>query len=132
MPKRILIIDDEEIIRTSFLLALDNQEKYQVDTASSGKKGINKFSQNKYDLVYLDLNMPEMNGIEVLRKIREINKKLPVYIITAFYNSFSKSLQEIAYEGLNFDLINKPLNSNQIIWVTEGALEGAVECDQED
>jgi len=74
--KRILVIDDEAAIRKSFVLALEDTE-YSVDTAESGKKGIEKERENNYDLIFLDLNMPGLNGVETLRILRSIDDKVP-------------------------------------------------------
>ena len=78
MDKHILVIDDNEVIRKSFVLALKDT-KYQVDTAESGEEGVDKERSKKYDLIFLDLKMPGMSGIEALRHIRKVNQKTPVY-----------------------------------------------------
>ena len=59
--------------------------------------------------------MPGMNGIETLKKIRIINSKIPVFIVTAFQEEYLSELKELSAEKLNFDLLNKPLDRNQIL-----------------
>lgn len=115
MKKKILIIDDDKHVRYSFVLILKNQG-YILNEVESGEKGIEELSSNDdYDLILLDLKMPGMNGIETLKKIRIINSKIPVFIVTAFQEEYLSELKELSAEKLNFDLLNKPLDRNQIL-----------------
>jgi DNA-binding NtrC family response regulator len=123
MSKRILIVDDEEAVRKSFLLAL-KKLPYDVDFAENGKIALDKLDRKPYSLVFLDLKMPVMNGVQTLHGIRERNKKMPVYIVTAFHKEFFDELAEARQKKLEFDLLMKPLGRDQIIAVTKGILEG--------
>ncbi len=125
MSKRILVIDDEEAIRKSFILALEGTE-YQVETAESGEKGIEKVQNNKYDLVFLDLNMPGLNGVETLREIRARDNAVPIYIVTAFQAAFFDQLKRAALDGLSFEVIVKPISGHRIVVIAKGILEGSV------
>ena len=131
MSKRILVIDDEEAVRKSFALALEDLP-YQVDCAENGKIGIEKFQQSEYDLVFLDLKMPEMNGVDTLCAIRERNQDIPVYIVTAFHKEFFQDLVEVRSKKVDFNLLMKPLGRKQIIAVTRGILEGAEVLEEEE
>ena len=119
--KRILVIDDEAAIRKSFVLALEDTE-YSVDTAESGEKGIEKERENNYDLIFLDLNMPGLNGVETLRILRTID----VYIVTAFYQDFLYELKDLENERINFELIQKPIGQDQIVLAVKSILEGPI------
>jgi DNA-binding response OmpR family regulator len=121
MSKRILIIDDDLAIRKSFVLALEDTG-FLVDTAESGEKGIEMQARDSYQLIFLDLKMPGMNGVETLRKIRANDTEIPVYIITAFHNEFLGELREVQTDGIVFELLRKPLDSAQIVKVTEDIL----------
>ncbi|MEQ9619612.1 MAG: response regulator [Deltaproteobacteria bacterium] len=116
MSKRILVIDDDKFVRESFVFVLED-EGYSLDTADSGEKGVEKLSAQKYDLVFLDLKMPGMDGIETLGELRKIDKQVPVYIITAFHQEFLSQLKEAERDGLNFELVSKPLNNEKITLV---------------
>ncbi len=123
MSKRILVIDDEEAVRKSFILALEDTD-YQVETAESGEKGFERVQTNKYYLVFLDLKMPGMNGVETLRKLRKADESVPVYIVTAFYKEFFDQLKGAAEDGIDFEIVKKPLSNDRIISITKGILEG--------
>jgi len=124
MNKRILVIDDDESIRKSFTLALEDTA-YQVDTAESGEKGIEMEQQEKYNLIFLDLKMPGLNGVETLRELRKIDKDVPVYIVTAFHKEFFEGLKSAGEDGIDFEVVKKPIGGDEIVLVANSALEGA-------
>ncbi len=125
MTKKVLIIDDDSAVRKSFILAFEGTD-YQVDTAESGIKGIEMHRQVSYDLIFLDLKMPEFNGVETLQKLRKIDPAVPVYIITSFHEEFFDQLKCIENEGVDFQVLRKPLSRDQILLITHGVLKGAV------
>ena len=126
MNKRILVIDDDEAIRKSFLLSLEDSD-YFVDTAENGSKGVELFKAGRYDLAFLDLKMPGMNGVETLRKLREIHKEIPVYIITAFYGEYFAELKAAQADDIDFEVLKKPISSDEIALIAKAVLEGPVE-----
>ena len=130
MSKKILVIDDEEAVRKSFALALEDLP-FQVECAENGRIGVDKFKSDDFDLVYLDLKMPEMNGVDTLRAIRKLKKNVPVYIVTAFHKEFFQDLVEVRAEKIDFNLLMKPVGRQQIIAVTKGILEGAEVLEEE-
>jgi DNA-binding response OmpR family regulator len=81
--KRILLVDDEEGIQLLYREEFE-EEGFEVITAYNGEEALEKFSQEPPDLVILDINMPGMNGIEVLRRMKEINPNLPVILSSAY------------------------------------------------
>lgn len=123
MSKRILVIDDDKFVRESFIFALEDKG-YSLETVDSGERGLEKSAGQKYDLVFLDLKMPGMNGVETLRELRKIDKEVPIYILTAFHQEFFSQLKEVEENGINFELVSKPINSEQIILVTKSILSG--------
>lgn len=124
MIKRILVIDDDRIIRKLYMHALEDTA-YQVDTAESGERGIELYGEFKYDLVFLDLNMPGMNGVEVLRKIRATDPDIPVYMVTAFYKEFLEEISRAIEDGLKFEITHKPILPDQIVMIAKSTLENA-------
>jgi len=83
--KRILLVDDE-IDFLQLLKARLEANGYSVVTAMNGKEALEKFKREKPDALILDVMMPEINGLEVLREIRKDDQKIPIFIITAFSN----------------------------------------------
>lgn len=122
MSKHILVIDDDVTIRKSFVLVFEDTA-YQVDTAESGEEGIKKEQSKKYDLIFIDLKMPGMSGIEALRKIRKLNKETPIYILTAFYKEFFDSLKTLEKENITFELMKKPVEDDQILLAVKSILD---------
>ncbi|WIF94445.1 response regulator transcription factor [Caminicella sporogenes] len=105
MTKKLLIVDDEDIILKGLRYSL-NQEGYEIDTAMDGIQAYEKAMQNDYDLIILDLMLPQMDGLEVCRKIRE-KSMVPIIILTAKGEDTSKVL------GLEYgadDYLTKPFN----------------------
>lgn len=125
MSKRILVIDDEEVIRKSFSLALEDTG-YSVETAESGMKGLEAIQKGGFDLVFLDLKMPELDGIATLRKIREVNARVPIYIVTAFHKEFFSGLQKASHEKISFELLEKPISGDKIVSVSKSILENSI------
>ena len=126
MSKRILIIDDEEAVRRSLTLVLEDTG-FKVDTAVSGEKGLQMKKDSEYDLIFLDLKMPGMNGVETLRQIRKNDKKVLIYIFTAFHKEFMDQLRVAAGEGYDFEIIQKPM-SLDIVSITKHILEKSGVC----
>ena len=125
MNKRILVIDDERSVRKSFTLALEDLD-YHLDTVESGEKGIEMEKAQPYDLIFLDLRMPGMNGVETLRAIKKIDKDALVYIVTAFHKEFFTGLKDAMKDGIEFDLLKKPIGIDEIQLVVKSVLEGGV------
>ena len=118
---KILVIDDDLAVRKAFLLALEDTS-YAVDTAESGEIGLDKLKEIQFGLIFLDLKMPGMNGVETLRKIREIKPKLIVYIVTAFHQEYLAELKPLAKLGIGFELLSKPVGNDQIVEVADSVL----------
>lgn len=121
MSKSILVIDDERAVRDSFELALMD-EGYEIRTAENGLDGLAAIEEKRPDLILLDLKMPGMNGVEVLRRIKAIDETISVHIVTAFQREFMEELRTASAEGLEFEVISKPLNSKQIRLIIKAKL----------
>ncbi|MEE8574483.1 MAG: response regulator [Thermodesulfobacteriota bacterium] len=126
MSKRVLVIDDDEAVRKSFVLSLEDVDCV-VDTAESGEKGIEMEREGLYDLTYLDLKMPGLNGVETLRELRKLSKDMPIYIVTAFHKEFLNQLNAASKDGLEFEIMKKPIPPEQLESVTRSILDGSVE-----
>lgn len=113
MSKRILVIDDEEAVRDAFTLAL-KVGGYEVATAASGEAGLAQAQAQKPDLIFLDLRMPGIDGVETLRRLQGCCAEVPVYIVTAFRKDYMQALEQAAAGGIAFHVVDKPLGAEQI------------------
>lgn len=125
MSYQILVIDDEQAIRKSFILALEEGD-YSVTAVESGMKGISSVEKQEFDLIFLDLKMPGLNGVETLCEIRKRNDKVPIYIVTAFHQEFFEQLKQAWRDGLEFELLEKPILAEQIMLIVRGVLGGPI------
>lgn len=121
---KILVIDDERAIRNTLKEILEF-EGYSVELAENGKIGLEKALSTTYDLIYTDIKMPEMDGIEMLQTYRQTVKdngaeESPVVMISGH------GTVETAVEALKkgaFDFIVKPLDLNRLLLTTQHAIE---------
>ena len=83
MNKRILLIEDEEFIRDLYKDQLD-QSGFTTDAFGTGKEGLEAVTKNSYDLIILDIMLPDTNGLEVLKQIKanESTKQIPTVLLT--------------------------------------------------
>ncbi len=108
---RILVIDDESEIRESLELLLTS-EGYDIDLAANATEGERRLASKRYDLVLLDLMMPDKSGMEVLRDFRLIDSETPVFMITA-YGSVEGAVQAVKL-GAN-DFFPKPWDNEKLL-----------------
>lgn len=116
---RILIIDDERSIRNTLKDILEF-EGYQIDLAENGKQGLEKANATTYDLIFSDIKMPEMDGIEVLSALHETVAETPVVMISGHGNI--ETAVECIKKGA-FDFIEKPIDLNRLLITVKNALD---------
>ncbi|UOD35785.1 response regulator [Deferribacteraceae bacterium V6Fe1] len=83
MKNKVLIIDDDFSIR-EFYKTFFAENGFDVITAEDGIVGLKYFKEQRPDIILLDISMPEKNGLDVLREIREIDEDIPVFLLTAY------------------------------------------------
>jgi two-component system OmpR family response regulator len=115
---QVLVVDDTKNIRALLTKCLE-YEGYDVKTAVDGKTAIEIISKERFDLIFLDIRMPEISGTEVLRRIRETGINTPVVIITAF--GTVKNAVDCTQLGAVAYLL-KPFTENKIKMVLEEML----------
>ncbi len=108
--KKILIIEDEESI-IAFLKPELQHEGFDVETATDGETGLSMFEQSKFDLVLLDIMLPRLNGLTVLRRIRNCSN-IPVIILTARGETTDKV---IGLDGGADDYLTKPFEIEELL-----------------
>lgn len=128
--KRILVIDDTKNIRLMISKCLSS-EGYEVDTADNGYDGISRFREKDYDIVILDIRMPELSGTEVLKILKGIRSNIDVIIITAFPTV--KNAVDCIKMGA-VDYLRKPFTPNKIKEVIDSLInrENVTSLDTDD
>jgi DNA-binding NtrC family response regulator len=116
---RVLVIDDEDIVRTSCSRALA-PEGYEVKLARNGVEGLKVISEEQCDVVLTDLKMPDMDGIEVLKKIKEGWPEIEVIIITG-YQTVDTAVKSIKLGA--FDYIEKPFTPDALLAAVAKAID---------
>jgi DNA-binding NtrC family response regulator len=116
---QVLIIDDQNLIRNSLKVALE-KEGYGVYTSETGEEGLRLIKKHSVDLVLLDIRLSDINGIEVLKKIRETDAETIVIMMTG-YGTVESAVTAMKLGA--FDYINKPFKSRNITTIIKLALE---------
>ena len=119
MSARILIVDDEEIVIKSCLRILGGGD-YHVEAAHDGREALRKVEENPYDVMILDVGMPNMGGLEVLRGVKETHPDVDVIMITGL--SQVETVVQARKLGA-CDFISKPFEPDELKLVVQRALE---------
>ncbi len=107
---RVLVVDDEKNIRLSIAQSLENLE-VEVDNAITGEEALEKIRQQEYQLVLLDLKLPGMDGVEMLRQLRGFNTGIKVLIITA-HGTVENAVETMKLGAVDF--IQKPFTPDEV------------------
>lgn len=113
------VIDDEPVIH-DVLAQLLTSEGYEVEISASGEEALEKFPSQSFDVILLDLLMPGMDGIEVLRRIKKVDPLAAVIIITA-YGSVESAISAMKIGAL--DYVQKPFKHDDLLLAIEKAVE---------
>jgi DNA-binding NtrC family response regulator len=116
---RILIVDDEERFRNTMSRLLQI-EGFETKTAGSGSDALQELQTNQYDIVILDVRMPEMTGPQVLARIKKINSEIEVIIMTGYASV--DTAKEIMSLGA-YDYLLKPYDTNELLEKIEAAYD---------
>jgi len=117
--EKILIVDDEKIVRES-LFHWFEEEGYIVETAVDGEAALRLFDKGKFDLLLVDMKMPGMSGLDLLKKVKEIDNDSVVILITAFA---SVPTAITALKDGAFDYVTKPVDPDELAHLVKKALE---------
>jgi DNA-binding response OmpR family regulator len=110
---KILVVDDEPDITTSLKMGLE-RHGFQVDAYNDPRKALGDFKQGRYDMVFLDIRMPEMNGFELYRELKKRDNDVAISFLTAFdvYQSEFKKL----FPDMRVDsFLRKPIGINELV-----------------
>ena len=120
MPQRVLVIDDELDMLMLLRMIIEDNTDYEVETTNNPSEALKMIRENEYDLIISDLKMPGMDGLELCDEVREIDKDLPLIMITA-YGSLETS-EEAMKKGVA-DFITKPFRKDSILFTMRRVLE---------
>ena len=107
----ILVVDDNQDLLETFAMIL-KRRGYRVQTAGNGLSAINKFKEQNFDVTLMDIVMPEMNGVDAFKKIKEIQPGAPIILMTAYTDE--ELIQNAKNEGAR-QIIHKPIHIDQLI-----------------
>ncbi len=119
MKGKILVIDDNDTMRDGIIRVVSKMG-LEVKGARNGKDGIDSFKNSSYDFVIADLKMADIDGLEVLKRLKEINREVVVMIITA-YGNIETAVEAMKYGA--FDFVTKPFSPDLLRLKVEKALE---------
>ncbi|MFZ1947539.1 MAG: response regulator, partial [bacterium] len=108
---RVLVVDDQETIR-HFLAKAFEQEGHEVVQASSGEQAVELAATDHPDAAVLDLKLPGISGMEVLEKIKQLDRQIPVIMITA-YGEISSAVKAMKMGA--FDYMTKPADIDRLV-----------------
>lgn len=116
---RVLVVDDDVGLRLSVRSALSSSKSFVVEEAFDGIDAIEKFQVGNYNIVILDVDMPRLNGIETLKRIKAIDPSVIVLVLTAYAKI------ELAVEAVKegaFDFLSKPIKAEDLVQLVEKAI----------
>ncbi len=116
---KILVIEDEKLISKCLKKALEKMGGYTVNCAHTGLDAIKSLSDGNYDIIITDLNLPDYKNFDLIRKIRDLKKDIPLIVMSAYYPDSSEDY--ISKHGV-FRCINKPFEIEDILIGVEAAL----------
>ena len=121
--KRVLVIDDDAPVLRHFLMVLTQRQQFEITPAGDGHAALERLEAGCFDAVLLDLAMPGLHGVEVLKRIRERRPETPVIIITGVED------EDLAAEVMRLGAVaylSKPIGEEELLQALEGALEGSL------
>lgn len=116
---KVLVVDDDKVLQSSVRDALEFHH-FAVDVADNGKEALSAVYKTKYDLVVMDVNMPEMDGIEALTEIKKHDPSVIVIILTAYSNV--TDAVKVVKEGA-YNYLEKPISSDNLVSLIKRALK---------
>jgi DNA-binding response OmpR family regulator len=114
--KRILTVDDEPDITFALKAALEDSRFFEVDTFNDVKSALSMFKPVVYDLALLDIRMPEMDGFQLCRKLRDMDSNLKICFLTAADLAHYQKIDSDIINDLGTDcFVTKPIDNNEIV-----------------
>ena len=110
------MVDNEPDVNITIKTALEEYGGYKVDTFNESESALSAFKPGDYDLAILDIKMPGMNGFQLCKRLREIDKKLKICFLTATELTYFQDIDSVVINDLRTDcFITKPVNTTDLI-----------------
>ncbi|HZA70150.1 MAG TPA: response regulator [Nitrososphaeraceae archaeon] len=114
--RKIIMVDDEPDVNITIKTVLEDTDLFLVDTFNNAETALSIFRPNFYDLALLDIRMPEMNGFQLCRKLREIDKKIKICFLTATELLYYKDTDSDVINDLGTNcFVPKPVNTTDLV-----------------
>jgi DNA-binding response OmpR family regulator len=120
IKKKILVVDDSEKMRGLIRSILEQDSRFEVEEAANGREALNLIQVESFDLIITDLFMPEMNGRELITKLREESYKIPIIVISGLLNELLK--KQLTENGA-LCAIDKPFEPDQLLNTVRDSLK---------
>jgi DNA-binding NtrC family response regulator len=117
VERRILVVDDDPDTYTTFKDILE-PKGYQVSAASSGEEAIEMVRENKYDMIFIEMKLPIMDGLQTYLDIREINPQVVAVMMTAYYREASDLVME-ALKKDAYTYLYKPFDMERVVQLVD-------------
>ena len=118
----ILVIDDEELICWSLKRSIEKHAGHSVSCVYNGYDALEKINKDQYDVIITDLRLPDINGADLVRKIKELSVDTPVIVVSAYFSQ--NTVNDITSQGV-FRCINKPFQIEDVLSGVREAVEGS-------
>jgi CheY-like chemotaxis protein len=119
VPYTILVVDDEPGIRTMVQFEL-SQQGHNILTADSGVRALEILESSHVDLILTDMRMPQMDGLDLVAKVRNTRPAIPIILMTGFIEERVRKVQEYKLAGT----LNKPFTIDQLAELVDKTLKG--------
>lgn len=117
----ILVVDDEELICWSLKRSIEKYAGHSVSCVYTGGEALQKLNESQYDVIITDLKLPDINGTEIVKKIKEMNVDTPVIVVSAY---LSQNMPNGIQDEDVFRLINKPFQIEDVLTGVNDAVSG--------
>lgn len=120
----ILLVEDEVHLRRFYARRLQ-REGYQVDPVPDGLTALHHIQARRYDLILLDLLLPDISGVDVLKTIRDKSIHTPVFLVTGFLAHYNPDLRRLEEEGVCFRIMEKPVHLDNFLNAVRSVVQEA-------
>lgn len=127
MGKKILIIDDEKIVCIAVKKELE-KEGYKVECASNGSDGVKIIKENGFQIVIVDLMLPDIDGVEVCKEIKKECPRVKVILMSGHSNKIEERKEDFISAGGCKRFIRKPFNEGELVELTRDEFEKGAGC----